>query len=174
MKNIVKSVIAVTVNVILCLTAIAQDKFTEGKHTISDRVFETRFSEINANNMIVTSQLPQYRNGYGLPKTTTPLAVRPGDMKVDTVVDREIFYEVLKDKLKKLRTNGEKITIFYVFGQGGDIVDIEGYFLPRHTVITPRELALIDKRLRKEVKASFTGPDYLNWPVIFFGRDIRF
>jgi len=163
-----------TANIILCLTAMAQDKFTEGKQIVGDRTFETRFSEINANNMIVTSQLPQYRNGYGLPKTTTTLAVRPGDMKVDTVVDREIFYEVLKDKLKNLRTNGEKITIFYVFGQDGDIVDIEGYFLPRNTVITPRELALIDKRLREEVKASFKGPDYLNWPMIFFGRDIRF
>src|SRR5690606_23410373 len=120
MKNIVKSVIAVTVNVILCLTAIAQDKFTEGKHTVSDRVFETRFSEIDVNRITVNSQLPQYKNGYSLPKgQTQPLMVQHADMKVDTVIDKRIFCEVLKNKLQKLKTNGERITIRYVFGQDG-------------------------------------------------------
>lgn len=175
MKNIVKSVIIVTVNILLCLTATAQDKFTEGKQTLDGRTFETRFTEIDVNIMIVNSQLPQYKNGYPLPMGPThPLMVRPKDMKVDTVVDRMIVYNVLKHKLEKLRVNGERITISYVFGQDGNVVDISSYFLSRNTLITPKELALIDKRLRKEVKASFKGPDYLNWPVIFFGRDISF
>jgi len=175
MKDIVKSVIALTINVILCLTAMAQDKFTEGKQIVGDRTFEIKFSEINANRIAVISNLPQYKNGYSLPNgQTQPLMVRPSDIKVDTVVDRKIFYEVLKNKLKKLRINDETITVYYVFGQDGDVVDISFYILPRNTVITLRELALIDKRLREEVKASFKGPDYLNWPVIFFGRDIRF
>jgi len=154
---------------------MAQDKFTEGKQIVGDRTFETRFSEVDVNRMSVNSQLPQYKNGYSLPEGQAQLLmVRPSDIKVDTVMDRKIFSEVLKNKLQKLRTNGERITIRYVFGKDGDVVDISSYSLPRNTFITPKELALIDKRLRKEVKASITGPDYLNWPVIFFGRDISF
>lgn len=163
------------VSITFCLNAMAQVGFSEGKYTVDGRTFEIMFSDINANRMTVISKLPQYKEGYPLPEgPTPPLMVRRSDINVDTVADRQVFHEVLKGKLGELATNSEKIVIYYVFGQDGNIVDISFYILPRNTVITPEELALVDKRLRNEVTASFKGPDYLNWPVIFYGRDIRF
>jgi len=175
MKKFLRLLAITIANMILCLTAEAQEKFTEGKLTVDDRIFETGFSEIDTNRMWVITKLPQYENGYPLPKSPTPpLPTRDGDMKVDTIIDKTVVHEVLRDKLEELKTNGERITIHYVFGQDGNVVDISSYSLPRNTLITPKELAMIDKRLRKEVKATFKGREYLEHPVIFFGREIRF
>ncbi|MFB5945835.1 hypothetical protein [Albibacterium profundi] len=175
MKNIEKSAIILTVSIILCLTATAQDNFSEGKYTVDGRIFETTFSDIYANRMTVDSKLPQYKEGYPWPEgPNLPLMVLRSDMKVDTVIDRKIIYEVLEDKLENLKANGEELTVRYAFGPDGDVVDISSFSLARNTLITPQELALIDKRLRKEVRASFKGPDYRNWKVIPFVRELHF
>jgi|GEM_PF-1919894 len=174
-KYIVRLALAMSVSSMLFSAAMAQEKFTEGKLTTGNKTFEVAYSNIDPNNMIVISRLPQYKKGYPRPNTSAPpLPIRKGDMKVDTVLDRTIIYEVLKDKLEALKNNREKFIIYYVFGQDGNVVDIPSYNLFRYTSITPKELALIDKRLRKEVKTTFKGRNYLQFPVIEYGREISF
>lgn len=95
-------------------------------------------------------------------------------MTVDTLVDRNVICDVLGDKLAALQANKDWVSIDYVFGHHGNVLDITSYSFPKNTLITPKEVALIDKRLREEVKAVFRGREYLNWPVIFYGRRITF
>lgn len=161
---------------LLNLTVSAQDNFSEGKYTVGDRTFETNFmGNGGSDGLLVIARLPQYKEGYPWPEgPNLPLMVRRRDMKVDTVIDRKIIYEVLDNKLETLRRKGEEITISYAFGPDGNVVDISSYSLARNTIITPKELALIDKRLRTSVTASFKGSDYLNWKVILFVRELTF
>ncbi|MFC3198144.1 hypothetical protein ACFOET_11030 [Parapedobacter deserti] len=176
MKNFLRLLIITTLaNVIWCSIVGAQEKFTEGKKIIGNQSFETKFLESSMNRMVVITKLPQFKNGYPLPTSPTPpLPIRSGDMEVDTVVDRNIFFDVLKSKLDALNTNKEVVIINYVFDHDGNILDISSYGFPKNTLITPKELYMIDKRLRKEVKATFKGREYLEHPVIFYGREIRF
>lgn len=161
------------VSITLSLNALAQDNFTEGKYAVDGRTFKAKF--MGTDGLLVISKLPQYKEGYPWPEgPNLPLMVLRSDMKVDTVIDRKIIYEVLKDKLENLKANGEELTVRYAFGPDGNVVDISSYSLARNTVITPEELALIDKQLRKEVTASFKGPDYRNWKVILFVRELHF
>ncbi|MFC3198142.1 hypothetical protein ACFOET_11020 [Parapedobacter deserti] len=172
MKNFLKLLGITIINILLCLTVSAQQKFTEGKMIVDEISFEVSFPKTES--IVVSSRLPKYKDGYPLPQSPTPpLPIRRGDMEVDTLIDRKIIYEALKEKLDKLKANSEKITIRYVFGQDGNVLDISSYSLPKNT-LTPKELAVIDKRLRKEVKATFKGREYLEHPVIFYGREIRF
>ena len=175
MKSILKFAVVVAVSVLLYFPTTAQERFTVGTYTVDGRDFRVRLSRTNSSRMGVISALPQYTDGYPQPKQPfPPLGIRPGDMKVDTTVDRKVFCEVLKNKLEALRENSEIITISYVFEHNGEVLDITDYTFPRNTIITPKELALIDKRLRREVKASFKGREYLQHPVIYYGREIRF
>ncbi len=154
-------------------TVIAQDKFVEGKMTIDGTSFEISFPRTE--NMVVSSSLPKYKNGYSLPKSPTPpLPIRDGDMKVDTLTDRKIIYKALEGKLEKLKMNDEQLTIRYVFGQDGNVLDISSYSLSKNTLISPKELAQIDKCLRENVKATFNGREYLEFPAIRYGRQIKF
>ncbi|RQP15756.1 MAG: hypothetical protein EAS52_14040 [Parapedobacter sp.] len=157
----------------LSSAVIAQDKFAEGKMIVDGTSFEISFPRTE--NMVVSSSLPQYKNGYPLTKSPTPpLPIRDGDMIVDTLTDRKIIYKVLKDKIEKLKMNGEQLTIRYVFGQDGNVLDISSYSLPKNTLITPKELAQIDKCLREKVKATFKEREYIEFPAIRYGRQIRF
>ncbi|MFC3198140.1 hypothetical protein ACFOET_11010 [Parapedobacter deserti] len=175
MKNFLRIMTIALTNLIFLLNTEAQEKFIEGKQTMGDRTFEIRISKINPERMWVTTRLPQYKNGYPLPETPTPpMPLQKGDLNVDTTTEKTIIHQVLKHKLEKLKKNNEQITIHYVFGQDGNIVDIESFSFPKNTLITPKELYMIDKRLRKDVKATFKGREYLEHPVIFYGREIWF
>jgi len=166
--------ISTIANVVFCSISEAQEKFVQGLQTVDGKTFKVTFSK-SFDIMSVDSRLPIYKDGYPQPQSPTPpLPIRSGDMEVDTVVDRNIFFDVLESKLDALNTNKEVVIINYVFDHDGNILDISSYGFPKNTLITPKELAMIDKRLRKEVKASFKGREYLEHPVIFYGREIRF
>ncbi|MFB5945832.1 hypothetical protein [Albibacterium profundi] len=170
MKHLIYS----TCFLFLCVSASAQEKFVEGDMTVYGKTFEVFFLK-DFDAIVVDSSLPVYKDGYPKPQgPSRPLTIRKGDMKVDTLVDRNIIYDVLGDKLTALQANGDWVSIDYVFGHDGNVLDISSYSLPKNTLITPKEVALIDKLLREEVKAVFKGREYLNWPVIFYGREIRF
>lgn len=175
MNSFTKLIIAIAVHTILFSHGMAQETFKIGKQVVCGTTFTVSFGEVDPNTMLVESRLAQYKDGYPRAEgPRPPWPIEKKDKKVDTVAEKRVLQEVLKDKLNKLNTNNEEITIRYVFSQEGNVVDISSYSLSRNTLVTPKELALIDKRLRKEVKATFTGPAYLQWPVIFFGREIQF
>ena len=100
------------------------------------------------------------------------LPVMEKDKHADTVRATAIVKEVLKDKIVELRENKDYISIRYVFYQNGQVMNIN-YGLPQYTLITPTEIAEIDQRLRKEVKAWFTGRDYKQFPAIHYNKQKR-
>lgn len=169
-----KHLVYATCLLFLYVSASAQEKFVEGDMTVYGEAFNVTFSK-RFDIIIVGSRLPAYKDGYPKPKgPSRPLAIRKGDMTVDTLIDRNIIYDILNDKLTALQANKDWISIEYVFGHDGNVLDIASYSFPKNTLITPTELALIEKQLRKEVKAVFKGREYLNWPVIFYGRRVTF
>jgi len=150
--------------------AIAQDRFLEGKNIISsETTFEVKYSE-----ELLT--VWNVRNIYPVPKPKgeyPPLSIRKGDMQVDTIQQKKILKEVLASKMTKLHQQREFISIRYVFGQDGKVINIVYSFLP-NTMVTPKQLASIDKRLRKEVKATYRGIEYLEFPAIHFSQKFIF
>lgn len=150
----------------LSINAIAQTRFVEGKNIIDSETFEARFSEEllvvwNVKNKHV---IPRFAGKY------PPLPIRKGDMQVDTTQQRKIIYEVLADKREKLHQQRECVAMTYEFGQDGKVINVI-FGLPHNTIISPREIALIDKRLRKEVKATFAGIEYLKFSAIPFTQN---
>lgn len=56
-------------------------------------------------------------------------------MHIDTTLQRKIIYEVLTDKRENLHQQQEYISIGYVFGLDGNVMNVVFRFLP-NTIIT--------------------------------------
>lgn len=156
------------------ITLSAQEKFIQGETEMNGEIFRIRFSNmfpsIHVRNISRNiDPVPRPRPGF------IPFEISEGNMSVDTARERNIIYDVLVDKRKQLKANKDRISISYVFYQNGTVMNIS-YILPDTTLIAPIELAEIDRRLRKEVKALFKGVEYLDLPAIEYNsrRSIYF
>jgi len=166
MKTDIIIMISITV-AFLSINAIAQTRFVEGKNIInSETTFEATFIEEllvvwNVKNKHV---IPRFKGKY------PPLPIGKGDMQVDTAQQRKIIYEVLAHKRAKLHQQQEYVAMTYEFGQNAKVINVV-FGLPHDTMISPREIGTIDKRLQKEVKAAFKGIEYLDFSAIPFTQN---
>lgn len=152
----------------------AQEKFVQGNIHIGHDIYDIRINDeypiIGISNLSKNKKaVPQpSRGGY----VEGVLPIEEEDKHADTVLAKSIIMDVLKSKLVALRENKDFIKVSYVFYQNGEVMNID-YILPQHTLITPREIAEIDHRLRKEIKAWFTGRDYKEYPAIYYNKQRR-
>lgn len=151
----------------------AQDKFVHGKMKIDGGVYNIDFideySIIHAAN--ISKNVP-YKDVPKLKVKYEPLPILEKDMKVDTARAKSVVLDILKSKLNKLKSNKDYISVDYIFYPSGAVMRID-YILPKHTIITPKDLDKIDKCLRKEIKAHFTGNEYKAFPVIHYNAQKR-
>lgn len=167
-KNLLIIVFVFGINLML----LAQGQFREGNMEIGGDIYEVFFSEksigmLNLSKNTKDIPLPS-RGGY----LDGVLPVEEKDKHADTALAKSIVMDVLKDKRVILRENKDFVRVNYVFYQNGDVMNIN-FSLPKHTLITPTEIARIDQRLRKEMKAWFTGRDYKEYPAIHYNKQKR-
>lgn len=152
----------------------AQERFEHGTMNVGDAVYDIRISTeypvIGISNLSKNKkEIPRpSRGGYH----DGVFPIREEDKHADTVLAKSIVMDILKDKLVLLKENKDFVGINYVFYQNGKVMNID-FILPKYTLITPTEIARIDTRLRKEMKAWFTGRDYKEYPAIHYNKQKR-
>lgn len=108
------------------------------------------------------------KNKYarGIPGDSWSLPeVKRSDVHVNENQIKEIVYDVLGDKTKELHEHKEVFSVWFVFEINGVLTDTN-YTLQENTTITTKEIDAIDARLRSEVKATFTGKNYLTHKAV--------
>jgi len=96
------------------------------------------------------------------------------DIHIDLDQLKSIVGNVLREKSDILKEKSEYLSFLFTFSQKGDLVDI-AYFLPRKTPISISDISKIDTLLKTNVKATFTGIDYLQYYFIDYSPPaIRF
>ena len=148
----------------------AQEMFTQGSMHIHGDVYDVRVNDDVS--IIGVSNLS--KNKKDIPKLKKEivrdlLPIKEGDIKLDTAKEREIVLDILFNKKEILKSNKEAIGIRYIFYPNGQIMNID-FVLMKATVITPAEISAIDRCLRKEIKASFSGEEYKSFPVIPYSK----
>lgn len=164
MKKIVKLFILFTCTVSQ-LFGQNPEKFEHGEMRIANDTYEV----VILNNSGVIGIANESKNTIINIKSLDiqePLQVYPPDLDLDTQADQRIVFAVLAEKLHLLKENKEFIKIFYAFNPKGDIMVLQ-YTISNKTLITPTEIALIDSRIRNEIKGRFLTGGYEAWPIIY-------
>ncbi|WP_316843874.1 hypothetical protein [Pedobacter psychrodurus] len=76
-----------------------------------------------------------------------------------------LIKDKLSDKLASLKKNEAVISVFLSFEQNGKIADIS-YTLKNAENISVNEISQLDKKIRDNILATFSGREYSNFPVI--------
>jgi len=152
-----------------CITCAAQTRLTpgeiKGKHeTFTIHLFKSMTTDTQKL-LVVYSKSNKYNKG--IPRAKNPNAI-PYNPKTDVHVNndsiRSIIYRVLNN-IDELKKNKEEMGLIFAFELNGDLTQIT-FSLHGNTLITLQQIEEIDKQLRANVKASFTGKWYSQFPVI--------
>lgn len=152
------------------LTLSAQDQFKHGCIKIGSDIYDIQVD--TESSIIGVSNISKNKND--IPKLEKEVArsllpIKELDINFDVEREKEIVLDVLNNKRNILTSNKEAMGIRYIFYPDGRIMNIN-FILLQKTAITPQEIAIIDKRLRSELKASFTGTEYKGYPVIHYTK----
>jgi hypothetical protein len=119
--------------------------------------------------IVVYSKSNLYNKGIPYSEAEKNRRFLPMNPKKDTHVDngavKQIVYNVLNNKLSALKKNAETMDLILVFHPDGKLTDV-AFGLRENTLVTLQDIEEIDRRLRTEIKASFTGKQYAYYIAI--------
>ncbi len=145
----------------------AQNKIQEGEIKAKHASYSIKKSAMDfgkGHPYFIFSSKNKYE--HGVPHTSKDdLPLKKSDIHVNEDQIKLIVYDVLGEKTKELHRHKEAFSVWFVFEVNGVLTDTN-YSLQENTIITTKEIDAIDARLRAEVKASFTGKNYLNYKAV--------
>ncbi|UKT64288.1 hypothetical protein [Pedobacter mucosus] len=149
-----------------------QNRIQPGIYTIKNKKYEVIrtnvFSEASNEKIIISSVDNKYfHSAPPRPKVQYPFPMQLKDIHVDNDRAKSIILNVLKDKLDMLKSENDTLGIRIVFMENGKIGGIT-YMLKPSTIITIDNIDQIEKLFKAELKAKFTGIDYLQYKLISY------
>lgn len=150
----------------------AQKNLNVGTFQIHGKTFkiaEPIMKSLNGKGSIIISN-PNYKYQNvppPSPKVLDPFPMQKKDIYFDLEQVRKIVYSRLNTKLPQLKLDGETLTMNFTFSQNGSLVNV-GYILRAETRVSLEDVKNIDDLLKSEIKATFTGTDYLQYEVISY------
>lgn len=104
------------------------------------------------------------------PKDPNGFPMDKKDIHVDINKVKEIIIKVLTTNIKELEKNKDRIGLSFEFlSENGEVESIL-YGLNGNTLITLKEISKIDKEIKKNIKATFTGKEHNNFYLISYGE----
>lgn len=170
-----KKIIFLVLISFIYIQCTAQTRLTpgeiKGKHDtfIIDKIQQFAFDKMA--HIGVYSKSNKYNNGIPRSKAEIEQGRRflPMDLKRDIHVNndaiKQIVYDVLSKKLDALKKNKEDINLIFHFEPNGNLTDIS-FILPENTLISLQDIEEIDRRMRANIKATFSGKQYLQYIAI--------
>ncbi len=167
MKNLI-----IILSITFCSSCFAQTNLQDGKHHQDGRVFKvtkyksdysgkTSFS-VTAIGRFWDKPSPPPKDPYGYPTAKK-------DIHFDIDKVKEIINGVLASKKEDLLQNKDRIDLSFTFLQENGSIESVSYFFNGNTLINLKDIAKIDRMLKKEIKATFTGNEYKNFYLISYG-----
>ena len=169
-----KNLIIVLFALLIAPSCIAQSKLTSGKFNINGVFFNVRQSTNGDRTNYIVSVEGKYSIGYPEPKIPNALTVYKDEVHFNMEQLKNIFYDKVAYKRDQLSEAKGYISFSISFEEDGSVARTN-YIISGKTDISLKEIAEIDKQIKTTIKATFTGPTYVNWYVITYPSiSIRF
>ncbi|WP_316843886.1 hypothetical protein [Pedobacter psychrodurus] len=143
----------------------AQSQLKPGKYNIDNGEFVVKKYDYPGQIRYSVRKLGKYEKGNPVPKDPNAIPVRTNEIHFDISKIKALTTEKLGAKLASFKKNEAVISIFLSFEQNGNVASIS-YILKNVNEITVNEISQIDKKIRNNIIAKFSGTGYLNFPVI--------
>jgi hypothetical protein len=115
--------------------------------------------------IVVSSKSNLYNNGIPFSKDLRHIPMNPRNIHINSTQVDNLIYQAFGTKLNALKDRKETLGIIFIFKPDGSIVDVS-FSLHYNTIITLEDIEAIDKALRANIKATFTGREYLQQEAI--------
>ena len=164
-----KNLIIVLIALLIAPSCIAQSKLTSGRFNINGVFFIVKQSEYGDKSTYSIRADWKYGNVYPGPKIANPLPIGKENIHFDIEKLNNIFYDKVAYKRDKLTKAKVTIGLSIDFEEDGSVA-LARYHISSGTAISLQEIAAIDKQIKETIKATFTGPSYVDYYVIPYPR----
>ncbi|MEJ5993682.1 hypothetical protein WG904_04550 [Pedobacter sp. Du54] len=156
----------------LCSSCLAQSTLKDGVQTYDGKKFAItkRTSDYSGRTSITVTVVGRFYNTRPpAPKDPYGLPVSKKDIHFDVEKVKEIINTVLASNRKELSANKDRIALSFAFLEQDGSIESISYFLNGNTLIGLKDIAKIDKEIKKNIKATFTGNEHTNYYLIYYG-----
>ena len=160
-----KNIIIVLFALLIAPSCMAQSKLTSGRFNINGVFFIVKQSENGDKSTYSIRADWKYGNVYPGAKIANPLPIGKENIHFDIEKLNNIFYDKVAYKRDKLTKAKVTIGLSIDFEEDG-LVALARYHISSGTAISLQEIATIDKQIKTTIKATFTGPSYVDYNVI--------
>ncbi|SFH35165.1 hypothetical protein [Pedobacter insulae] len=166
MKTLIYFLLAIT----LCSSCWAQKPLKEGQYKYDGKTFIVEKSAYLERTSITVRVVGRFEN-KPQPSLKKPnaLPIRKKDIHFDINKVKEITYNILEPNKKELNVNKERIDLHFTFNPEDGSIENIFYFFNGNTRINLKEIAKIDRQIKKQITANFTGNEYSDYYFIEYG-----
>jgi len=166
-----KQLFLLILSLLISTGCYAQNKFPEGISKVKGEQFQVSHTGLNNDRIVVYNVKSKYAKGAVITDNPNALRLKREDIHFDITAANAIIREVLKPKAKKLRQNEDFPLVIFKFERTGKLTDIS-YGLKKNTLINLKDIAEIDTRLRRTIRATYTGITYKDYKVLMYSLGI--
>ena len=154
----------------------AQKSISLGVRRVNGKKFEVKATEIQIGKgkpgVIVFNADYEYNyKAPPLPKGPHPFPMQMKDIHMENDKVKSIVISVLRYKMQVLKERSETLRLLFSLDQRGAPKNIS-YSMAQQTSISLKDISEIDEKMKKQVRASFTGTDYLQYNVIHYNMPL--
>jgi hypothetical protein len=153
-------------------SCIAQDRLNDGQYTQGGKRFTVtkNVSAYSGRTSFVVREVGRFDH-KPFPAAKDPNGIPTGKKDIHFDIDKvkEIVNTILATDKKNLQANKDRIDLSFTFLRESGSIENISYFFDGNTIITLKDIAKIDRELKKTIKASFTGNEYKNFYLIPYG-----
>ena len=159
-----KNVIIVLFALLIAPSCMAQSQLTSGRFNINGVFFNVKQSGYDKSSYSIRADW-KYGDVNPGSKTPNPLPIGKEMIHFDMQQLKNIFYDKVAYKREKLSKEKVTIGLRIDFEEDGSVAGTS-YLISSDTAISLQEIAAIDKQIKTTIKATFTGPSYVDYYVI--------
>lgn len=154
----------------LSSSCFAQNLLKDGEYNYDGKIFKVKKSTYLERSIFSVRALGQFENKRPpAPKDPYSYPTSKKDIHFDIDKVKEIIIGVLTSSKKELSTNKDRISLSFTFLEEDGSIESISYRLNGNTLINLKDIAKIDKEIKKNIKATFTGKEHNNFYLIHYG-----
>ncbi|RZK41250.1 MAG: hypothetical protein EOO90_11780 [Pedobacter sp.] len=155
---------------LLCSSCFAQHTLKEGEYQYDGKTFKVKKTIYLDRTLITIRALGQFED-KPTPGLKDPNGLPMGKKQVhfDIEAVKGIVNNTLRGKFGELQRNKDGMTLSFHFWQRDGSIESISYRLNGSSLITVKEIAAIDKQIKENIRATFSGKEHQNYTLIQYG-----
>jgi len=168
MKN---QLILIILGLLISTGCYVQNKYPEGVSKVRGEQFKIEYTGLENDRIVVYNLKGKLAQGEPISDKPYALRLKREDIHFDITAAKTIIREILKPKAKELRQSEDFPLVILHFERTGKLTDIS-YGFKKGTLVSLKDIAKIDARLRRTIRATYTGITYKDYKLLMYSLGI--